>query len=347
MPLTDLPLDQLVDYRAAHGAPADFWSFWQETLADARSADQGVRATAVRDTLLSSVDVFDVRFPGWAGEPIAAWLIVPAGTTVPLPTVVSFAGYGSGRGLPTDHLLFPSAGLANLVVDSRGQGHDTPDRDPGRSTQWVEGFMTRGIDKPHHHYYRRLITDCARAVDAARSLAQVDPDRIVVQGASQGGGLALAVAGLTGDRIAGTICDVPFLCDFRRGADTASAGPYVELVNFFRHHSPRQVDRSFATLDYFDAVHFAARATAPALFSVGLMDPTCPPSTVYGAFNSYAGDKHMETWRFGDHGGGYGASRPGHLAWLHHHDLLATSGRPRLEAGGVHHRASEPFPSSP
>ncbi|MFJ6677320.1 acetylxylan esterase [Actinosynnema sp. NPDC091369] len=46
---------------------------------------------------------------------------------------------------------------------------------------------------------------------------------------------------------------------------------------------------TFATLAYFDGVHFAQRATAPALFSVGLMDPIRPPSTVYAAFNHYAG----------------------------------------------------------
>ncbi len=31
--------------------------------------------------------------------------------------------------------------------------------------------MTRGIEDPNAHYYRRLITDCVRAVDAAAGLA--------------------------------------------------------------------------------------------------------------------------------------------------------------------------------
>jgi cephalosporin-C deacetylase len=37
---------------------------------------------------------------------------------------------------------------------------------------------------------------------------------------------------------------------------------------------------AFATLSYFDGVNFAKRATAPAMFSVALMDQVCPPSTV-------------------------------------------------------------------
>ena len=43
------------------------------------------------------------------------------------------------------------------------------------------------------------------------------------------------------------------------------------------------------TLSYFDGVSFARRAAAPALFSVGLMDMVCPPSTVYAAFNASRG----------------------------------------------------------
>ncbi|MFD7454374.1 acetylxylan esterase, partial [Kitasatospora sp. NPDC059827] len=57
----------------------------------------------------------------------------------PLPVVVTYMGYSGGRGLPTEHLFWSAAGCAQLVVDSRGQGHDTPDRGVGEGTQWVGG----------------------------------------------------------------------------------------------------------------------------------------------------------------------------------------------------------------
>ncbi|MFH9298990.1 acetylxylan esterase [Streptomyces sp. NPDC017520] len=323
MPLTDLPLDQLHIYRPEVPEPPDFDAFWTTTLAEARAAEgEGeVSVRPVYDTLLNTVDVYDVRFPGWRGEPVAAWLLVPRQAKGPLPTVVTFAGYSGGRGVPTDHLLFPSAGYAQLVVDSRGQGHETPDRGEGAGTQWVEGFMTRGIENPHHHYYRRLMTDCVRAVDAARVLPHVDENRVVVQGGSQGGGLALAVAGLSGDAVSGVLSDVPFLCHYRRGADVASEGPYMELAKYLRWHSRESPDHAFATLGHFDGLHFGARATAPALFSVGLMDPICPPSTVFAAYHSYAGAKDITVWRFADHGGGYGSTPRIHLKWLREQGL--------------------------
>ncbi|WP_312878515.1 acetylxylan esterase [Lentzea indica] len=236
-----------------------------------------------------------------------------------LPVVVTFIGYSGGRGLPTDHLLWSAVGYAQLVVDSRGQGHDTPDRDPG-GTQWAKGFMTRGIDSPESYYYRRLITDCVRAVDAVADLPGLDRERVIVAGGSQGGGLTIAVAGLT--RVAAALPDVPFLCHFRRAAEMCGEGPYQELAEYLRWHSRHRVEPTFATLSYFDGVHFAQRATAPALFSVGLMDPICPPSTVYAAFNHYAGeDRTMTVWPFADHGGGHGSNSIAQLEWLRERGL--------------------------
>ncbi|WP_433544146.1 acetylxylan esterase (plasmid) [Streptomyces sp. CA-294286] len=314
---------ELSRYTPELSVPADFDAFWQKTLAEARAQNGAVRTERVTGRhLLRTVEVDDVRLPGWRGEPVAAWLLRPCGAEGPLPVVVTYAGYSGGRGLPTDHLLWSAAGYAQLVVDSRGQGHDTPDRGEGDGTQWVEGFMTRGIDAPAHHYYRRLITDCVRAVDAVAELPGLDSGRVVVAGGSQGGGLALAVAALAPGQVTAALVDVPFLCHFRQAARTSEDGPYQEIVAYLRRHSPHRVGTVFDTLDYFDGVHFARRATAPALFSVGLMDPTCPPLTVYAAFNHYAGaDRTMTAWPFADHGGGFGHNTALQLEWLHRHGL--------------------------
>ncbi len=84
---------------------------------------------------------------------------------------------------------------------------------------------------------------------------------------------------------------MPFLCHFRRATEITDTRPYLEIAHYCAAHRDR-VDDVFRTLSYFDGVHLGARATAPALFSVALMDMTCPPSTVFAAYNAYGSARH-------------------------------------------------------
>ncbi|MFD9543987.1 acetylxylan esterase [Streptomyces sp. NPDC060022] len=306
MALFDLPLDELRTYSSRSAEPADFDAFWSATLQEARTHDLDARFELRTDTGLTTVDVYDVTFAGFGGHPVRGWLVMPAGTTRPLPLVVEFIGYGGGRGLPHSYLLWASAGMAHFVMDTRGQGSgwapgDTAD--PVGSGPSLPGFMTRGIEDPDAYYYRRLITDAVRAVEAARSHPLTDASRTAAIGASQGGGLAIAVGGLIPD-LAAVAPDVPFLCDFPRAISLTDRLPYREIGNYLKTHRGR-AEQARATLAYFDGVHFAARSRAPALFSVALEDQTCPPSTVFAAFNAYAHpDKEIEVYDFNDHEGG-------------------------------------------
>ncbi|MFE5792834.1 acetylxylan esterase [Streptomyces sp. NPDC056503] len=314
MALTDLTLDDCMTYRPDVPAPADFDDFWTRTLA---LGPVGAPVLRPVDNGLALIDTYDVTVPGFDGQPVRGWLRVPAGTDPDgiggtgtggrgLACVVEFLGYGRGRGLPHENLLHPAAGYAHLLMDTRGQGWSaapgaTSDPAPGPSGT-VPGFLTRGLDRPEDHYYRRLFADAVRWTEAARALPMVDPDRIVVTGFSQGGGIALAVAGLV-PGLAGVMPDVPFLCHIRRGAEIAPEPPYTEIAQYLALHRDR-VDRAFTTLSYFDGVHFAARADAPALFSIALMDPVCPPSTCFTAYHRYAGEKSVEVYPFNGHEGG-------------------------------------------
>ena len=305
MAFFDLPLDRLRDYRPEREEPADFDAFWSRTLDETRSHALEARFDPV-ETGLTLIETFDVTFAGYGGHPINGWLQVPKGASSRLPCVVEFIGYGGGRGKPHDWLLWSAAGYAHLVVDTRGQGSswlpgDTPDPDPVGDPHFP-GFMTRGILDPERHYYRRVYSDGVRAVEAARSHPAVDPRRIAVTGASQGGGITLAVSGLVDDLVA-AMPDVPFLSHIRRATEITDAHPYQEIARYCVSHRD-QVERVFETLAYFDGMQFAARAKAPALFSAGLMDEICPPSTVFASFNHYAGPKEIETWRYNHHEGG-------------------------------------------
>jgi cephalosporin-C deacetylase len=315
MPFFDLSASDLPNYRSRTVAPDDFATFWSETLAQAEAFPLDAVFTPV-DTGLALFDVYDVTFSGFGGHRIKGWYIKPAHRPV-TECVVKFIGYGGGRDQPHLHLLWPATGRAVFVMDTRGQGSawsvsDTPD--PVGSEPAHPGSMTRGILAPETYYYRRVFTDGVRAVEVARTRAEIDPDRIVVAGGSQGGGISIAVAGLV-PRIRGLMADVPFLCDFPRAIGLTARDPYGEIVRFLMVHRDK-VANVYRTLSYFDGVNFARQTQAPALFSVAMMDDVCPPSTVYGAFNVYAGSKSIETYAFNNHEGGGTVQERRQVEWL-------------------------------
>jgi cephalosporin-C deacetylase len=317
VPRFDLPLDELRRYTPELPVPEDLDAFWAGTLAEARAHPLAATFTRV-DTGLALVETFDVGFAGFGGATVRAWLQLPAGRSGPLPAIVQFVGYGGGRGLPHEHLLFAAAGYAHLVMDTRGQGSAwsvgaTPDPDPV-GDPWHPGFMTRGILDPRTYYYRRVYTDAVRAVEAARAHSAVDPARVAVTGGSQGGGISIAVAALVPD-LAGAAPDVPFLCDFPRAITLIDSDPYGEIARYLKVHRDH-VEIAARTLAYVDGAVLGRRASAPALFSVGLMDEICPPSTVYAAYNHYAGPKEIVEYPFNDHEGGGPFHEQAKLRWL-------------------------------
>ena len=312
MPFPDLWPDQVATYRSTAECPADFDAFWAATLAEVRGFALAARFQPV-DAGLAVFDVQDVSFAGFGGHEVKAWLIAPKGGAS--DCVVKFIGYNGGRGFPHEHLLWPATGRAVLVMDTRGQGAGWAvgaTTDPVGSGPSQAGFMTKGIGAKETYFYRRVFSDAVRAVEVARSVPGVQ--RVAVCGGSQGGGISLAVAGLV-EGLCGVMPDVPFLCDFARSIVVATRDPYLEIARYLAVHRDK-AEVALQTLSYFDGVHFAARARAPALFSVALMDTICPPSSVYAAYHAYAGVKEIASYTYNDHEGGGPFQERRQVAWL-------------------------------
>ncbi|WP_028278949.1 acetylxylan esterase [Arthrobacter sp. H5] len=321
MPQFDLPLTSLERYLPERVEPADFDSFWKRTLSEAASFELDARFDEITAGYTELVTE-DVTFAGYGGHPIKAWMLRPRSATGPLPTVVTYIGYGGGRSLLGEWTALPSAGVAHFVMDLRGQGAghrsgDTPD--PGVGGPHFGGHLTLGIDSPETYYYRRLFTDAVRAVQTAQAHPFVDPARLMLSGGSQGGGIALAAAALSPTVLdqppLAAIIDVPFLSHVRRATEIVNTAPYAELVRYLGVQRGRE-DETFRTLGYFDGTNFAPRCTMPALFSVGLLDDVCPPSCVYAAYNHYAGPKEMNVFPYNGHENGGAAQQAEHLRFM-------------------------------
>ena len=318
--LRDLSLPELREYRPEVEEPGDFDEFWSAELA-AAAGHVAEPVFTPADTPARHADVFDVTFPGYGGDPVKAWFLLPHAAPPDSALIVEYIGYSGGRGDPFDWLTWSCAGHPHLIMDTRGQGGgwrsaDTADPSDNGAPS-TRGFLTRGIADPRTHYYTRLFVDAAQAVAAARAHPAAAGRPVVTTGASQGGGLAIAAAHLSGD-VAAALPDVPFLAHFQRAVEMTDAHPYAELTEYCGVHHDR-VGQVFRTLSYIDVVNHAKRVSRPALFSVGLADEITPASTIFAAFNHYAGPKDIEVYPFNGHEGGGTRQFLAKLSFLHRH----------------------------
>jgi cephalosporin-C deacetylase len=301
----DLPESELWSYRTSTPEPQGLDAWWADRLREAEAVATPVTIDRHEPDVYGPTPVRDIEFSGARGDRIRGWYLRPARVPddEPLPVVVTYIGYGGGRGVPVEHLALPSVGLATLVMDTRGQG--------GRWTTGATGdgagggpelstVMTRGIQDANEYYFTRLYTDAARAVQVAGQLPGADPDRIGVSGTSQGGGLALAAAALQPEFVRACAAEVPFLCDIRRAVTLVDTNPYHEVAQFLSNHSD-VVDVALETLDHVDNALLASRIQADTWISVGLMDEICPPSTVFAAYNALTAPKQIVVNPFGVH----------------------------------------------
>jgi cephalosporin-C deacetylase len=256
-----------------------------------------------------------VSFAAMDGGRVSGWFLCPDAPGQH-PALVFHHGYTGDRGRLFDYLVWVLQGFAVFTVDVRGQNGASTDGAfyPGGRTS---GWLTLGILEPKVYYFTRVYLDTVRAVDYVLSRPETDPDRVGVAGVSQGGGLSLAAAALTGvPRVC--LAAVPGFCHFPRTLEVTRAWPWGELAEYFRRF-PERIDTALRTLSYVDIGNLADRVTCPTLMSAGLLDDICIPSGIYSVYNGLAtDDKHLTEFPWAGHEAG-GMNRDEELSWARRH----------------------------
>ncbi|MBG9917493.1 cephalosporin deacetylase [Bacillus sonorensis] len=294
----DLPLDQLYSYKPERTAPRDFKEFWKESLAELAEEEAEPKLERF-DYPADGVSVYWLTYRSIGGALIKGWYAVPDGNG-PHPAIVKYHGYNASYdGDVHDIVNWALHGYAAFGMLVRGQNgsEDTSGSPHGH----VPGWMTKGILDPKTYYYRWVYLDAVRALEVVSGFAEVDEKRIGVIGASQGGGLAIAVSALS-DIPKTAVSEYPYLSNFQRAIDTAIEQPYLEINSFFRRNSSPDIERkAMNTLAYFDIMNLAESVKAPVLMSIGLVDTITPPSTVFAAYNHLNTEKDLKVYRYFGH----------------------------------------------
>ena len=294
MPLVDLPLAQLHEYKGRNPRPADMDEYWDRALAEMRALDPRVELEPY-PLKTHHAECFHLWFTGVGGARVHAKYLRPKNAPEPHPAVLFFHGYSGNSGDWADKLAYVSQGYSVAALDVRGQGGLS--EDPGGvKGNTLRGHIIRGLDDaPEKLFFRQVYLDCAQLARIVMSMPEVDAKRVGATGGSQGGGLTLACAALEpGIKRAAPV--FPFLCDYKRvwEMDLAVAA-YEELKTYFRLFDPlhEREEAVFTRLGYIDNQHLAHRIRAEVMMFVGLMDTVCPPSTQFAAYNKIEAPKSV------------------------------------------------------
>lgn len=298
MPLIDMPLEQLFEYQGRNPRPADIDDYWEKALAEMRAVDPQIELVP-HDVGAAYADCFNLYFAGVGGARVHAKLLRPKNAPGPHPAVVIFHGYSGSSGDWSNHLSYAAQGYTVAALDVRGRG-GLSEEVGGVRGNTLRGHIIRGLDnaingEPEKLLFRQIFLDCAQLAGIVMDMPEVDATRVGATGQSQGGGLTLACAALE-PRIKKAAPVFPFLCDYLRVWEMdLDVAAYEELRTFFRMFDPlhERHDDVFNALGYIDNQHLAHRIQAEILMPVGLIDPVCPPSTQFAAYNKIEAKKDL------------------------------------------------------
>ena len=163
----------------------------------------------------------------------------------------------------------------------------------------LRNYWTQGADDRDKFYFVGMYVRLLRSIEFIAAQEQWDGKHLVTIGESQGGGQALAAAGLD-RRVSAVVALVPAMCDF--------AGPVVKRLGGWPQPVGRDVESEHTkkvidTVRYCDNVNLAKRSRAETLVFVGLIDTTCSPPGVYATYNSLPGQKRIVAYPHKPHNG--------------------------------------------
>lgn len=269
--------------------PADFREFWDKAKADLAKVPMDARMTLLPERCTELTNVYQLNLQNINNSRFYGILCVPKKEgKYPAILRVPGAGVRPYGGMIADAdkgFITLEVGIHGVPVTMEASVYDNLSRGP------LNGYQAFNLDDRDRYYYKRVYLGCVRAVDFLTSLPQYDGQNLAVTGGSQGGALSIVTAGLDA-RVKWLGAYYPALCDVT-GYLNGRAGGWPHLFagdNLAFNNKPDRIK----TTGYYDVVNFARLVNVPGYYSWGFNDETCPPTSMYAAYNVIPGQKRLE-----------------------------------------------------
>jgi cephalosporin-C deacetylase-like acetyl esterase len=269
--------------------PADFDTFWSNAVSEARKINLDPKITLLPERCTSDVNVYHISFQNEInGSRIYGMLAIPK-KTGKYPAILKVPGagirpYSGDTRMASQGFIVLEIGIHGIPVNLDPQVY--VDLAGGA----LYAYNTVKMNDPNTHYYKRVYLGCVRAVDFIYSLSEFNGTDVAVTGGSQGGALTIVTAGLD-KRIKYMAALYPALCDHTGYLNKRVGG----WPHYFKNSEPKPGE--VETLGYYDVVNFAKRVTAPGFYTWGYNDLTCPPTSMYSAYNSITAPRELQIFQ--------------------------------------------------
>jgi len=266
----------------------DFAAFWKTAIEKLRAVPLRVERKQM-DLPYKTFKTYEITFNTHDDTVVTAYFSVPnTYDGKGLPCVAVYHGGGGSYG------IFPeivATGVCTFSMDGRSQGGKTYDRaDYEVINDYHGGIMTHGHMDRDNFYMKNLYLDAVRTIDVIASLAEVDAERIVSYGISQGGALSIVAAALSG-KVKKAYPTVPSYSCLEKRVELGS-GVFEAVRNYLRRN-PGDTDCVMKTLSYFDINNMVSLLQVPVDFFLGLSDPVCLPAFVYSPYAHTKSEKKL------------------------------------------------------
>ena len=277
--------------------PADFATFWQESIASARKTDLEPTRRLLPERCTKDVNVYEVSFQNmsWGNRTYGILCVpvkegrYPALLRVPGAGVRPYGGdvYTASQGAITLEI-----GIHGVPVTMEQYIYDNLHNGA------LSGYWEFGMDNRDKSYYKHVVLGCIRALDYIEQYTPWNGRQIGVTGASQGGFLTLATAGLD-QRITFYGVVHGALCDHTASLKGVACG----WPHYFYWNKGKGMEKQIETSRYYDGVNFARLITdkQSGWFSFGYNDDVVPPTTAWATYNVVKGTKRISPYPLTKH----------------------------------------------
>ena len=273
--------------------PADFDAFWKAGKEMLAKLPLEAQRTLLPEYCTPGVDVYHVSLQNVSIDEDSASRIYGilceprAEGKYPALLAVPGAGVRAYRGMvemAEKGVITFQIGIHGLPVNLDSKVYDA------LAHGALNGYPTYNLDSRDRYYYRRVYLGCVRANDYLVAHPRWNGKVLGVMGGSQGGALSIVTAALD-PRVNALAAYYPALCDLT-GYLHGRAGGWPHMFRA-KDASSNRTKEKIETSKYYDVVNFARRLKVPGIYSWGYNDETCPPTSMYSAYNVISAPKNL------------------------------------------------------